>query len=47
MLKLHVSVLLYRLQGAFAKVIYKLTNALLDLPEDGAEAPKHVRAFVI
>jgi hypothetical protein len=39
--------LLHHLQGAFAKVIYKLANAISKLPEDGAEAPKCVEAFVI
>jgi len=35
-------VLLYHLQGDVT-----LANAISKLPEDGAEAPQHVEAFVI
>ena len=39
---LHVSMLLHHLQGAVT-----LANAISKLPEDGAEVPKHVGAFVV
>ena len=40
---LHVSVSLHHLHGTFIT----LANAISKLPEDCAEAPKHVGAFVI